>query len=150
VDIMQPTHAHTPGPRVPELDQLVFTKGIYLKYYDPTGDRHGIPTYPYRWAPAGLATTRQLRAKGLRPGGQPIAAQIIWRNGERTAYLYRETLAKPKRTATPAQLHAIDNALKARRTCTTCGTEKPYYIPLSLGECLDCADQWAHHLGGAA
>ena len=24
-------------------------------------------------------------------------------------------------------------------TCPACDTEKPYYIPKSLGECLDCA-----------
>ena len=54
------------------------------------------------------------------------------------AYLYRADLALPKRQATPAQRAAIAKALRARRTCPTCGTEKPYYIPRSLGECLDC------------
>jgi hypothetical protein len=142
---MQPTrftHAVTRSPRVPQLDHIAFSKGIYLKHYDPTGERHGIPTYPYRWAPAGLLTARQLRAKGLRPGGQDIAAQIIWRNGQRVAYLYREDFAVPKRTATPAQRAAIGKALRARRTCRTCGAEKPYYIPRSLGECNDCARRW--------
>ena len=47
-------------------------------------------------------------------------------------------LALPKRQATPAQLAAIAKALRARRTCPICGTEKPYYIPRSLGECPDC------------
>jgi hypothetical protein len=117
-----------------------------LHFYDPTGCRFGIPTYPYRWAPDGLLTTRQLRAKGLRPGGQSVVAQILWRRGERVAFLYREDLAKPKRTATSAQRDAIGKALRARRTCPTCGTEKRYYIPRSLGECLDCADL----SGGAA
>ena len=54
------------------------------------------------------------------------------------AYLYRADLALPRRQATPAQHAAITKALRARRTCPTCGTEKPYYIPRSLGECLDC------------
>jgi rubredoxin len=54
------------------------------------------------------------------------------------AYLYRADLALPKRQATPAQRAAIAKALLARRTCPTCGTGKPYYIPRSLGECLDC------------
>ncbi len=94
------------------------------------------------WAPAGLFTVRQLRAKGLRPGGQDITAQILWRHRKqrRVAYLYREDQAKPKRTATAAQLAAISKALRARRTCPTCGTEKPYCIPRSRGECNDCSD----------
>ena len=83
---------------------------------------------------------RQLRAKGLRPGGQPVTAQILWRRGKRVAYLYREDLAKPKRQPTAAQLAAITKALQTRRTCPSCGTEKPYYIPRSLGECLDCVN----------
>jgi hypothetical protein len=108
--------------------------------YDPTGQHHGgLPTYPYRLAPDGLATRRQLRNVGLRPNGQPVAAQILWRKGKRVAHLYRIDLARPKRTATPAQRAAIDRALTARRTCSTCGQVKDYYIPRRYGECLDCA-----------
>lgn len=126
--------------RVPYLDNLR-GKGIFATYYDPEGHRFGLPTYPYHWAPADLLTARQLRAKGLRPGGQDIAAQILWRHRRqrRVAYLYREDQSKPKRHATPAQLAAIAKALQARRTCPTCGTEKDYCIPRSLGECNDCA-----------
>ena len=113
--------------------------GLRTEFYDPTGEHYGLATYPYRWAPAGLLTTRQLRAAGLRPGGQDIAAQILWRRGKRVAYLYRAEAAKPKRTATPAQLAAIQAALRARRTCDSCGQLKPYYIPRRYGECLDCA-----------
>jgi hypothetical protein len=113
---------------------------IRAAFYDPTGDRYGIPTYWWRGAPAGYATRRQLRAKGLCPGRQPVAAQILWRGigGTRTAYLYRLDLAAPKRTATAAQRAAIDRALLARRTCSECVQVKDYYIPHSLGECLDC------------
>jgi hypothetical protein len=137
---MQLTHAHTTTARVPDLDDAVFSRGIFLEFYDPTGTRYGIPTYPYHWAPAGLLTRRQLRAAGLRPAGQPIAAQILWRRGRRVAYLYRADLAQPKRTATPAQRTAIAAALRARRICPTCGSEKPYYIPRRTGECNDCTD----------
>jgi hypothetical protein len=114
---------------------------IRAAYLDPEGTRYGIPTYWWRGAPAGYATRRQLRAAGLRPGGQDVAAQILWRGigGTRRAYLYRLDMARPKRAATPAQLAAIGNALRARRTCPTCGVERPYYIPRSLGECLTCA-----------
>jgi hypothetical protein len=111
-----------------------------LHVYDPTGAYHsGLPTYPYRLAPEGLATRRQLRRLGLRPAGQPIAAQILWRKGKRVAHLFRIDLARPKRTATAAQRAAIDKALTARRTCATCGLVKDYYIPRRFGECLDCA-----------
>lgn len=139
---MQPTRARTRSPRVPALDHVIRHKRIYLKFYDPDGEHYGIPTYPYRWAPEGLLTRRQLRAAGLRPAGQDVAAQILWRDGRRVAYLYRADLARPKREATPAQLAAIGKALTARRTCTTCGQTKDYYIPRSLGECLDCADAY--------
>jgi hypothetical protein len=108
------------------------------RFYDPDGTRYGLPTYPYRWAPEGLHTARQLRAAGLRPGGQDIAAQILWRGGKRVAYLYRADLAKPNRTATPAQLAAIGKALAARRTCPECGEIKDHYIPRRQGECFDC------------
>jgi hypothetical protein len=124
--------------RVPTLDGAR-TRGIYVEFYDPHGTWYGIPTYPYHWAPKGLLTVRQLRALGLRPGGQQPAAQIIWRGGKRIAYLYLVALALPKRTATPAQLIAIAAALRARRTCPTCGQEKAYCIPRSRGECNDCA-----------
>ncbi|MFF0723081.1 RRQRL motif-containing zinc-binding protein [Micromonospora sp. NPDC003816] len=114
---------------------------IRAAYFDPDGARYGIPTYWWKGAPPGYATRRQLTAAGLRPGGQPIAAQVLWRGvgGTRTAYLYRVDLAAPKRTATPAQRAAIGKALTARRTCRTCHTVRPYFIPRSLGECLACA-----------
>jgi hypothetical protein len=117
------------------------TTGIGMEFYDPAGTRYGFPTYPYRGAPEGYATVRQLRAAGLRPGGQPVAAQILWRHhtGRRVAYLYHLANALPKRTATPAQRRAIAKALQARRTCRTCGLLKGYYIPRRYGECLDCA-----------
>ena len=128
------------GRRSDTLDRCQ-RRGMCIPFYDPDGQHYGIPTYPYRWAPDGLLTTRQLRAAGLRPGGQDVAAQILWRHGRRcrVAYLYRVDAAKPKRTATPAQHAAIAAALRARRTCDTCGREQPYYIPRRYGECLDCA-----------
>ena len=134
---MQSSSTLPSSRRVPTLDGAR-SRGIYVQFYDPDGRRYGIPTYPYHWAPKGLLTFRQLRAQGLRPGGQQPTAQILWRRGLRVAYLYRADLALPKRTATAAQRVAIANALRTRRTCPTCGTEKPYCIPRSLGECPDC------------
>jgi hypothetical protein len=76
---MHPTPAATVSLRVSYLDQLT-GKGTFIQFYDPDGTRHGIPTYPYRWAPNGLLTVRQLRARGLRPGGQSVIAQILWKH----------------------------------------------------------------------
>jgi hypothetical protein len=134
---MQSNSTRPFNPRIPTLDGAR-ARGIYVQFYDPDGRRYGLPTYPYHWAPKHLYTVRQLRAHGLRPGGQAPAAQILWRRGFRVAYLYRADLALPRRQATAAQRAAIAKALLARRTCPACGAEKPYYIPRSLGECLDC------------
>jgi hypothetical protein len=115
---------------------------IRAAFNDPDGTRYGIPTYWWRGAPAGYATRRQLRERGLSPGGQPIAAQILWQGvgGVRAAYLYRLDLARPKRTATPAVRAALAKAMCARRTCPTCRRVRPYVIPRSLGECLTCIE----------
>jgi len=114
---------------------------IRAAFHDPDGARYGLPTYWWRGAPAGYATRRQLRERGLCPGGQPIAAQILWSGvgGTRAAYLYRLDLARPKRIATAAQLRALGKAMLARRTCPTCRQVRPYVIPRSLGECLPCS-----------
>jgi hypothetical protein len=121
----------------------------YRAFYDPDGERYGLPTWPWRMAPEGLATRRQLAALGLRPNGQPIAGQVCWRSRRysprrqtrvRVAYLYRVELAAPKRQPTGLQLVALAAALRARRVCPTCRAEQEYVIPRSLGECLDCAD----------
>jgi hypothetical protein len=125
--------------RIPVLDGAR-SRGIYVQFYDPDGRRYGIPTYPFHWAPKHLYTARQLRARGLRPGGQAPTAQILWRRGLRVAYLYRADLALPKRSATPAQLAALGKAMTARRTCPACRAEKPYCIPRSAGLCNDCTD----------
>ncbi|MFJ3665664.1 RRQRL motif-containing zinc-binding protein [Streptomyces sp. NPDC090106] len=112
------------------------------KCFDPTGARHGIPTFPWRTAPDGYATYRQLRARGLRPGGQPVAAQVLrprYRRGPLVAYLYRLDLAKPVRPMTPAKRAALAKANTARRTCPQCGTDAGYVIPASLGVCISCA-----------
>ena len=141
---MQSTHLPVWDPCVPTLEGAR-VRGIFIEFYDPHGHRFGLPTYPFHCAPDGLYTLRQLRDKGLRPGGQEPAAQIMWRrkgkrkNKRRVAYLYRIELALPKRHATPAQLAAIGKALAARRTCPTCRAQKDYYIPRSAGECNDCA-----------
>ncbi|MDJ0341375.1 RRQRL motif-containing zinc-binding protein [Streptomyces sp. H10-C2] len=116
-----------------------------MRFYDPDGTKFGLPTFPFRLAPDGLATRRQLRAAGLRPGGQDIAAQVLWssrRYGRRTrvAYLYRIDRAKPVRPMTPAKWAALALANAARRMCPQCRTDAGYVIPSSLGCCVTCAD----------
>lgn len=110
--------------------------------FDPEGERFGLPTFPWRLAPEGLATRRQLRARELRPGGQDIAAQLLrprFRREPLTAYLYRVDLAKPVRPMTPARWAALGKANAARRICPECRTDAGYVIPASLGMCVPCA-----------
>lgn len=109
-------------------------------FYDPDGTRYGIPTWPWGMAPAGLATRRQLRERGLRPGGQEPAAQIMWRSnaagsreGYRVAYLYWVHLALPVRPMTSARWRALARAMLARHTCRTCNELHPHCLPTSLG-----------------
>ena len=99
------------------------------------------PVFRFGWAPAGLATRRQLAALGLRPGGQQPWGRIEWRAGRRFADLYVIADAAPKRPVTPGKAAALAAAMRARRTCTRCGTEADYCLPVSLGRrCLDCLD----------
>ncbi|MBB3728123.1 RRQRL motif-containing zinc-binding protein [Nonomuraea dietziae] len=118
---------------------------IRAAFWDPTGKRYGIPTYPWRMSPPHLLTIRQLAAEGLRPGGQGVQAQVLWRSrrhsapGVRAAYLYDIRFALPKRAATPCQLAALVKANAARRTCPDCLRDVGYVLPRHLGTCLDCA-----------
>ncbi|MFJ7102163.1 RRQRL motif-containing zinc-binding protein [Streptomyces albogriseolus] len=101
-----------------------------------------LPVYRWRLAPDGLATRRQLRAQGLRPGGQDVAAQLERprrRRGPLVAYLYRVDLAVPVRPMTPARRAALERANRARRTCPSCRRDAGYVIPAALGCCVPCA-----------
>ncbi|MEV7079734.1 RRQRL motif-containing zinc-binding protein [Streptomyces sp. NPDC093516] len=101
-----------------------------------------LPTYRWRLAPDGLATRRQLRALGLRPGGQDVAAQLERprrRSGPLVAYLYSIEQAKPVRPMTPAKWAALAKANAARRMCPKCRRDAGYVIPPSLGMCTPCA-----------
>ncbi|MFI1604071.1 RRQRL motif-containing zinc-binding protein [Streptomyces griseofuscus] len=101
-----------------------------------------IPAYRWRLAPEGLATRRQLRARGLRPGGQDVVAQIERprrRRGPLVAYLYSIEQALPVRPMTPAKWAALVKANQARRICPQCRNDAGYVIPVSLGMCVTCA-----------
>ncbi|MFD9586649.1 RRQRL motif-containing zinc-binding protein [Streptomyces sp. NPDC059980] len=116
----------------------------FSKCYDPDGTRFGAPTFTWRFAPDGYATRRQLRGRGLRPGGQPIAAQVMRRHrgrksGVQVAYLYRVDRARPVRPMTSRKWGALALAMLARRTCPQCQLDAGYVIPTSLGTCVSCA-----------
>ncbi|MGW4689358.1 RRQRL motif-containing zinc-binding protein [Streptomyces sp. NPDC004244] len=101
-----------------------------------------LPVYVWRLAPEGLATRRQLRAAGLRPGGQPVVGEVQrprYRRGPLVAYLYRIDFALPVRPMTAAKQAALDRANTARRTCPACRRDAGYVIPSSLGMCVPCA-----------
>lgn len=102
-----------------------------------------LPVFRWRLAPDGYATRRQLRALGLRPGGQQVAAQLERprrRRGPLVAYLYRIDHAKPVRPMTPARWAALAKANAARRTCPECRRDAGYVIPASLGMCVPCTN----------
>lgn len=107
------------------------------------GHRDGLPVFVYGQAPRGLVTRRQLRARGLCPGGQEPVAVLRFahrRPGRRMewAALYRLDLARRSRPASPAQLVALGRAMTARRTCSECGQVKTYCVPTSTGRCWSC------------
>jgi hypothetical protein len=107
-----------------------------------------LPVYRWHLAPEGLATRRQLRALGLRPGGQEVAAELRRprrRRGPLVAYLYRIDAAKPVRPMTAAKWAALARANAARRTCPACRRDAGYVIPPSLGTCAQCAYPEQHH-----
>ena len=54
------------------------SQGMHIDFYDPEAERHPLPAYP-----KGFMTRRQLRASGLRPGGQPPVVQILWKAPQR-------------------------------------------------------------------
>lgn len=117
---------------------------------DPHGERWGFPTYPFKLAPAHLVTRRQLRARGLCPGGHDPVAQMLWhdkrggrhnRPGIACAWLYDIRLAKPSRVSTERQREALEKAMKARRTCSKCGVVEDYCLPVKYGRtCIRCGD----------
>ncbi|MCX0247972.1 RRQRL motif-containing zinc-binding protein [Streptomyces drozdowiczii] len=96
-----------------------------------------LPVYKRNQAPQGLATKRQLRAMGLRPGGQQVVAEVETR-GPKNGFLYEIAKAKPRRTPTLAQEQALDRAMAARQTCPECMRRYFYCLRTSLGICLEC------------
>jgi hypothetical protein len=103
-----------------------------------------LPVYRFRQAPSGLATKRQLRAMGLRPGGQDPVAEVETR-GPRNGLLYEIAKALPVRPMTLAKEAALDKAMAARQTCGQCGRRFFHCLPKRLGMCLECHDGTPAH-----
>lgn len=118
---------------VPWAEGPQFTRGMY----------DGLPLLSYGCAPRDkLATRRQLRAMGLRPGGQdPVAVLYVRHNGSgktNFANLYLIERAKPVRPMTWPKWRALALANLARRICPKCGRDRFYVIPREFGMCFPC------------
>ncbi|MFI7178954.1 RRQRL motif-containing zinc-binding protein [Streptomyces spororaveus] len=107
--------------------------------YAPAEPETTIPVFKRLCAPSGYATKRQLRAMGLRPGGQEPVAEVETR-GPKNGLLYEIAKARPVRPMTLAKEHALDKAMAARQTCGTCGRRYFFVLPTSLKSCLECHD----------
>ncbi|MFD7811130.1 RRQRL motif-containing zinc-binding protein, partial [Streptomyces cellulosae] len=95
-----------------------------------------LPVFRWRLAPDGYATRRQLRAQGLRPGGQDVAAQLERprrRRGPLVAYLYRVDLAVPVRPMTPARRAAGGQAHPPPPLGAPGGRDAGYVVPPTRG-----------------
>jgi hypothetical protein len=120
------------------------TRGVRLPWtgtWEPQAYwSRGLPAWRHGWVPARLylATRRQLRAAGLSPAQQPCAV-VEWGRRGGFAWLYRIELAAPHVEQTPARQASLAAAMRGRRTCPVCRTERGYCIPkVSLGGCHDC------------
>ncbi|MDX2630299.1 hypothetical protein PV381_27755 [Streptomyces scabiei] len=117
---------------------------VDVDLYAPTEPQATIPVYKRNQAPEGLATKRQLRAMGLRPGGQDVVAEVETL-GPKNGFLYEIAKAKPVRPMTLAMEYALDKAMAARQTCPECGRRFYGCLRTSLGICLECHEGTPAH-----
>ncbi|GAA3554323.1 hypothetical protein GCM10022222_42480 [Amycolatopsis ultiminotia] len=114
-------------------EQAWFTRGVW----------HAKPLFSHHTADRTvLATKRQLRAMGKRPGGQDPCAFLYFRCRKAGklvfANLYLIEKAKPVRPMTPARQAALDKAMAARRTCRGCGETGWAELPKAHRTCEAC------------
>lgn len=107
------------------------------------GYKDGLPLLSYGIAPRDLlATYRQLRADGRRPGGKGPVALLYMRHNPSNkltfANLYLVAAAQPVRPMTPAKWASVQAALAARRVCPVCCEDGGDYIRRSVGMCEAC------------
>lgn len=118
---------------VPWSDQPEFTRGHH----------EGVALLSWNIAPRDkLATRRQLRAMGLRPGGQDPAALLYFRHRASSRQVLAELFlierAKPVRPMTPAKRTALAKAMAARRTCRQCDEDAGTELPRDYRVCDPC------------
>lgn len=137
---------------VPWSDVSEFTRGI----------REGLPLLSWGLAPRDkLATRRQLRAMGLRPGGQDPVALLAFRHRASYRHVLAELFlierAQRVRPMTPARWQAVRTALAARRRCGQCLRDSAVYLPRARPLCEPCRyrlaelgpqDELHHYLAG--
>ena len=113
-------------------DRTEYTRGVV----------DGVPLLSWGLERGKLATRRQLRAMGKRPGGQDPAAVLYFRCGKAGklvhANLYLIAKALPVRPMTPARWAALDKAMAARRTCRECGEAGWVELPKPDRTCEAC------------
>ncbi|MEU9376524.1 RRQRL motif-containing zinc-binding protein [Streptomyces sp. NPDC048255] len=108
-----------------------------------------LPEHDRGAIPEGLLTRRQLREKGLSPGGHDPVAVLRCKycsyrpdqscNHPTRGWLYSVELARPKRVPTLAQEWALDRAMAARSTCPQCRRRYYFCLPLrTQGSCDPC------------
>lgn len=124
---------------VPWSDWPQFTRGSW----------DGLPLLSWGTAPRDtLATRRQLRTRGLRPGGQDPVALLYFQHRPACAFTLAELFlidrARPVRAMTPAKRAALDKALTARRTCRACGQQSPGELPRPGRICEPCRYRRGH------
>src|SRR4051812_41059054 len=119
--------------RVPWSQDREFTRGTL----------DGVHLLSYGIAPRDkLATRRQLRTMGKRPGGQDPAAVLYFRCRKACKKVYANlsliSEAKPVRPMTPARAAALNKAMAARRTCRQCGETGYAELPKAHRTCEPC------------
>lgn len=107
------------------------------------GTRDGVILLSYGIAPRDkLATRRQLRAMGLRPGGQDPVALLYFRYRPAHKHVFAELFlierAKSIRPMTDAKQRALAKAMAARRTCRQCGEIALAELPRAHRLCEPC------------
>jgi hypothetical protein len=109
------------------------------------GWRNGMPLLRRGCAPRDvLATFRQLRARGLRPGGRDHIAELVTkhRKSSKTNFsrLWLISDAVPVRPMTPAKYAALERAMTVRKTCRDCGDVYGRELPKDCRLCPPCRE----------
>lgn len=107
------------------------------------GTHEGLPLLSWGLAPRDkLATRRQLRALGLRPGGQEPVAVLSFRCRRACtrvfARLFLIEACTPVRPMTPARWAALGAAMAARRRCGQCDADAGAELPRTRRVCDPC------------